>query len=147
MRILLCMGVCEDVGLHLQAQASLYIFSSSHLDLSDKKQETGYFCEHLVSNLLASQLSADPALSYEWENAYEESLQPYDFVVRLATPQSHLPVHLRAMLVDLHRFTATGNLLSAALLLLRHSSCGHQGLPCSSGPALAAAWVAVPMLT
>ena len=94
MHILLCMGVCEDVGLHLQAQASPYIFSSSRLNLSDKDQETGYFCEHIVSNLLASQLSADPTLSYVWENAYEESRHPYDFVVRLATPQSHLPVPL-----------------------------------------------------
>lgn len=98
----------QDVGLRLQAQGSLYMFSLCH-DLSTHNKKTGYFGERIINNLASNQVSAagpqyatadmmrirmasfDHSLSYEWVNAYQESWEPYDLTVRLATAQS--PCH------------------------------------------------------
>lgn len=95
----------HDVGLHLQAQGSLYMFSLCH-DLSIDNKAVGYFGERIANNLVANQVSAaaplyptadmmrismassDHSLSYEWVNAYQESWEPYDIAVRLASAQS-----------------------------------------------------------
>ncbi len=69
-----CAWVCEDAGLHLQALRLRYMFSMCH-ELSSRNPQTGYFCERVVSNLIASQVSADKTktLSCTWMNALEES--------------------------------------------------------------------------
>ena len=80
----------------------MYLHCSSH-DLTDEFRATGYYGKRIVYNLLTNQvstfnaqpidfmrlcmISADHTVSYEWVNAYRESRAPFDFVVRLATPQ------------------------------------------------------------